>query len=469
MNKQLEDRTNVDVEKIEKSIGGSERGTFFRYPFNLGSVKMYQPPRGTRDFLPEEMYKRNWVLDQIRGVYEAYGFEPLGTPAFESWELLKLKSGADVINQIYYFKDKADRELGLRFDLTTSLARVVAVHRELQMPFKRYAMGTVWRYENPSEKRFREFWQADADTVGVSDSIADAEVLAAAVDCLKKMGFDGFVIKLNDRRILEAFIRKAGVPQDRLLDAIRAVDKLLKIGKDGVIEELTKLSVEVESANLLLDSLTQTGAPAKVLDDTEKKLSDSPEGLLGLKALRELIEYAKSFGYVEYIVVELSLARGLDYYTGPVFEVLAEGYENYGSIAGGGRYDGIINLMGGGSTPATGISFGIERLVPLIETKGGFKDLKLGVDVLIAPISELMKDEAIKVAQDLRSVGVSTIVDLLGRRFSKQLEYANKKGVRKVVIIGERELEEGCLTIRDMKTGEQVKVERSKLLECIAA
>ena len=430
---------------------------------------MYQPPRGTRDFLPDEMYKRNWVLDRIREVYEAYGFEPLGTPAFESWELLKLKSGEDVINQIYYFKDKADRELGLRFDLTTSLARVVAVHRELQMPFKRYAMGTVWRYENPSEKRFREFWQADADTVGVSGSIADAEVLSAAVDCLKKMGFDGFVIKLNDRRILEAFIRQAGVPKDSVLGVIRAVDKLLKIGKEGVIEELAKMSMEKESAAHLLDSLSIIGTPDSVLTETEKKFADSPEGQEGLKALRDLVEYAKSFGYAEYIVVELSLARGLDYYTGPVFEVLAKGYEDYGSIAGGGRYDGIINLMGGGSTPATGISFGIDRLVPLIEMKGGFNGIELGVEVLIAPISDAVKGEAIRITQDLRAVGIPTVIDLLGRRFSKQLEYANKKGVRKVVIVGERELKEGCLTIRDMKTGTQVKVERSRLLECIGS
>jgi histidyl-tRNA synthetase len=429
---------------------------------------MYQPPRGTRDFLPEEMYKRNWVLDQIRSVYEAYGFEPLGTPAFESWELLKLKSGEEVINQIYYFKDKADRELGLRFDLTTSLARVVSVHRELQMPFKRYAMGTVWRYENPSEKRFREFWQADADTVGVSSSIADAEVLSAAVDCLKKMGFEGFVIKLNDRRILEAFIKQAGVSQEHILDAIRTVDKLLKIGGEGVIEELVKLSVKKESAVQLLGSLSITGSPESILDETEKTLINSTEGLAGLKALRELIEYANSFGFAEYIVVELNLARGLDYYTGPVFEVLAEGYEDYGSIAGGGRYDGIINLMGGSRTPATGISFGIDRLIPLIEMKGGFRKIKLGVDVLVVSISNSVKSEAIQVAHDLRTVGISAIIDLLGRRLSKQLEYASKKGVRKVVIIGERELQEGYLTIRDMKTGTQVKVERPKLLECIS-
>jgi histidyl-tRNA synthetase len=428
---------------------------------------MYQPPRGTRDFLPDEMYKRNWVLEQIREVYEAYGFEPLGTPAFESWDLLKMKSGGDVVNQIYYFKDKADRELGLRFDLTTSLARVVAMHRELQMPFKRYAMGTVWRYENPSEKRFREFWQADADTVGVNDSIADAEILSAAVDCLKRMGFDGFLIQLNDRRILEEFIKQTGASKERVLEAIRAVDKLMKIGREGVIEELRKLSIGQEEAGILLNSLSLKGIPEDVLSQTEDKLKDSPEGLKGCKALRDIIIHAKSFGYAQYIEIELSLARGLDYYTGPVFEVSAKGYEDYGSIAGGGRYDDIISIFGGNITPATGISFGIERLVPLLDKKGVFEKIALGVDILVAPISENAKSEAIKVAQELRSAGHSTVIDLLSRRFSKQLEYADKKRVRKVIIIGDKELAEGYLTVRDMKTREQTRIDRASLLDCI--
>jgi histidyl-tRNA synthetase len=428
---------------------------------------MYQPPRGTRDFLPEEMNKRNWVLDQIKDVFGAYGFEPLGTPAFESWELLKMKSGEDVINQIYYFKDKSERELGLRFDLTTSLARVVATHRELQMPFKRYAMGTVWRYESPSEKRFREFWQADADIIGVSDAIADSEVLSAAVDCLKRMGFEGFVIKLNDRRILEAFILQTGIEKGLVLKAIRAVDKLLKMGRENVIDELSKLSIQPELASKLLDILSRTGSPENILSQTEKELNGSQEGLKGCKALRDMIKYSESFGYVEYLVVELSLARGLDYYTGPVFEVLAKGYEDYGSIAGGGRYDEIINLFGGETTPATGISFGIERLVPLLDRKGGFKGKGLGVAILVAPTSDKVRGEAIKIAQELRSAGFSTNLDLLGRRLSKQLEYANKKHVRNVVIVGEREIAEGCITIKDMKTGDQTKVDRVKLLEHI--
>jgi histidyl-tRNA synthetase len=430
---------------------------------------MYQPPRGTRDFLPDEMYKRNWVLEQIREVYEAYGFEPLGTPAFESWELLKMKSGEDVINQIYYFKDKADRELGLRFDLTTSLARVVSTHRELQMPFKRYAMGTVWRYENPSEKRFREFWQADADTVGVTDAIADAEVLSAAVDCLRRMGFEGFVIKLNDRRILESFILQTGIDKTRILDAIRSVDKLLKIGREGVIEELGRYNMSKESAGKLLDILSLSGSPKDILQKAEAQLNSFPEGLKGCKALRDMIEYAKAFGYAEFLIVELNLARGLDYYTGPVFEVLAKGFEDYGSIAGGGRYDEIINLLGGGTTPATGISFGVERLVPLLEKKGGFVNIQLGVDILVAPISDKMKGEAIKIAQELRAVGKDTIVDLLGRKFSKQLEYADKKNVRTVVIIGEKEAAENCVTIRDMKSGNQVKIPRNELIKYISS
>jgi len=428
---------------------------------------MYQPPRGTRDFLPDEMYKRNWVLEQIREVYEAYGFEPLGTPAFESWELLKMKSGEDVINQIYYFKDKADRELGLRFDLTTSLARVVSTHRELSMPFKRYAMGTVWRYENPSEKRFREFWQADADTVGVTDAIADAEVLSAAVDCLKRMGFEGFVIKLNDRRILESFILQTGIEKTRVLDAIRAVDKLLKIGREGVIEELARYNMSHEAAGRLLDTLSLTGSPQNILELAEVGLKDSPEGLKGCKALRDMVEYAMAFGYAKFLVVELNLARGLDYYTGPVFEVLAKGYEDYGSIAGGGRYDEIINIFGGATTPATGISFGIDRLVSLLEKKGGFEKIQLGVDILVAPISESMKAEAIKIAQELRAAGIDTVIDLLGRRFSKQLEYADRKHVGTVVIIGEKEAAEGSVTVRDMKSGNQEKVPRAKLLDYI--
>ena len=431
-------------------------------------VDMFQPPRGTRDFLPEEMLKRNWVLDRIREVYEVYGFEPLGTPAFESWELLKVKSGDNIINQIYYFKDKSDRELGLRFEWTASLARVVSSHRELQMPFKRFAIGPVWRYENPSEAHYREFWQADADIVGVSDQIADAEILATTVDCLRSLGFKDFVIKLNDRRILEAFIELVGMSEEKALDIIRSVDKLGKIGRDGVVKELSKYVQNEDSIIKLLDLISIKASAEDVLKHATKCLEKQPEGVKGCVALKSILDYSKPFGYYDYIVVDLTLARGLDYYTGPVFEVSAKGYEDYGSIAGGGRYDEIIGLFGGEPTPATGVALGIERIVQLLDRKNGFENLRLGVEVLVSPVSESVKSTAIEVAQSLRKSGISTTLDLLGRGLSKQLNFADRKGIRKVIIVGEKELKKGCVTLRDMATGDQKKVKIDELPSLLA-
>jgi len=270
---------------------------------------MFQPARGTRDFLPEEMQRRNWALDRIREVFEAYGYEPLGTPAFESWEMLKLKSGEDIINQIYYFRDKSDRELGLRFEWTASLCRVVASHRELPRPFKRYAIGPAWRYERPSEKRFREFWQADVDIVGVADVIADAEVLAVAVDCFKRLGFEGFLIRLNDRRILEAFVEIAGMPKERSLDIFRAVDKLDKIGVEGVMDEMAKVGASAEASSRLLELMESKGKPKTTLDEIRETLAGSKVGLSGCNALSAITGYAAAFGIEPYMVMDFSLAR----------------------------------------------------------------------------------------------------------------------------------------------------------------
>jgi histidyl-tRNA synthetase len=332
------------------------------------------------------------------------------------------------------------------------------------MPFKRYATGPVWRYEKPTEKRFREFWQADVDVFGVADSVADAEVLAAAVDALEALGFQGFIVRVNDRRILKAMAALSGVPEERSLDAFRAVDKLAKIGRDGVVEELRVISPSDEDSNKLLDMLGMVGEPEKVLNSARSILRDSPEGIKGCDALSGLYEYAKGFGYAQYMVVDLSLARGLDYYTGPVFEVFAKGYEDYGSIAGGGRYDEIVELFGGQPTPATGVSFGVDRLTPILDAKGAFKGLKLGADIYVAPVGESVKVEAIRITQMLRRAGRSAVVDMMGRRLGKQFEYADKKGIPTVVVVGEKDLADGEVTVRDMRTGNQTKVRVDALL-----
>jgi histidyl-tRNA synthetase len=430
---------------------------------------MFQPPRGTRDYLPEDQMKRNWVIDQVRKVFEDYGYEPLGSPAFEPLDMLRIKSGEDIIDQIYAFKDKSDRELALRFEHTASTVRVVASHRELVLPFKRYALGPVWRYERPTEKRFREFWQADADIFGVADSVADAEVLAVAVEALRKLGFQGFVVTLNDRRILKSMVELAGVPEEKSLDAFRAVDKLAKIGVEGVVEELRGVSPSDEASVNLLNLLSLKGRPSEVLASAADILKGYPEGVAGCRALLSLVEYAEAFGFAQYITVDLSLARGLDYYTGPVFEVLARGHEDYGSIAGGGRYDEIVQLFGGEPTPATGISFGVDRLTPILEEMGAFKDLTLGAEVYVAPVSASVKLEAVKITQMLRNAGRSTVVDMMGRRLGRQFEYADKKNIPVVVVVGEKDLARGEVTVRDMKTGDQAKVKVSELVSRLEA
>ena len=425
---------------------------------------MFQPPRGTRDYLPADQQKQNWVVDQVREVFEAYGFEPLGTPAFENLDMLTIKSGDDIINQIYNFKDKSDRDLALRFEHTASTVRVVASHPNLVKPFKRYAIGPVWRYERPSEKRFREFWQADVDIFGVEGSIADAEILAVVMDAFRALGFEGFTINLNDRRILTSIVALCGIPEEKSLDAFRAVDKLGKIGRDGVIKELHGISPYEEASMKLLDMLGINGAPDEVLSQTKTMLQDYPEGVKGVEALEDLYEYAKGYGYVDLLRIDLSLARGLDYYTGPVFELIAKGFEEWGSIAGGGRYDEIVELFGGPPTRATGIAFGISRVTPILDEKGAFDDMTLGAKVYVAPVNAKVTNEAIKIAQQLRAKGIPTMVDMMGRRLGKQFEYADKKGILSVVIVGERELAENSVTVRNMKTGDQTSVKLDDLV-----
>ncbi len=424
---------------------------------------MFQPPRGTRDYLPEDQLKKNRVVDIIREVYESYGYEPLDTPAFEYMDMLRIKSGEDVLNQVYAFKDKSERELALRFEHTASTVRVVATHRELQMPFKRYIIGPTWRYERPSETRFREFLQADVDVFGVESSIADAEVISAVVEAFSRLGFEGFTIYLNDRRVLRSIVELAGIPPENSLDAIRAVDKIKKIGRDGVIEELRGISPHEMASMKLLDMIGLKGEPLEVIDSAKEMLKEYPEGVKGCEALEDLIKYADAFGFVEYIEVDLSLARGLDYYTGPIFEVFAKGYEEYSSLAGGGRYDEIVELFGGEPTPATGISFGVDRVTMILEEKGAFKGLSLGAEVYVAPVNEDMVLKAIEITQSLRRAGVSAIVDLMGRTLGKQFEYADKKGIPTVVIVGEKDLAEASVTVRDMETGDQEKVKVDEL------
>jgi histidyl-tRNA synthetase len=429
-------------------------------------------PRGMRDFLPGEMIARRKAFSAVRRVYESHGFCPMETPALESIPVLAAKCGEDVSKQIFRVQDS---DLGLRFDLTVPLARVVASNASIPKPFKRYCIARVWRREEPQKGRFREFWQADADIVGSASKRCEAELLSAAAEALCALGFSGVKIRLNSRKALDAAIERSGIPREQAATVLRSLDKLEKIGEEAVARELKEKGIPDAGAAKLLSfgkinggyprvaasdpvfiSAKNTGA----LEEAEKFLS----GAQGAReALAELSEVCAN--YALYAVssrvpaeIDFSLVRGLDYYTGPVFEFAAGG-GLVGSVGGGGRYDGLIGLYGSQQVPAVGVSLGIERILALT---GAGQQAAKGVcsiaDVLVAPVKPEHYPYAVKVLDELRSAGVNSEIDVMARNLKKQLESANSQGTRFVAIVGEREKSETKVTLRDLETGQESMV-----------
>ena len=422
-------------------------------------------PRGTRDFLPWDMIKRRFVVETVRSVFELYGYDEIETPAFELLDVLTAKCGPDVKEQIYAFKDKAGRDLGLRFDLTVPLARVVASHPDLPKPFKRYCISRVWRYEEPQSGRFREFWQADADIVGSAKMDADAEVVALAISCLKRLGMKNFRVRLNNRKILESIAASADVEKELWLGVFRAIDKLDKVGQEGVRRELEKLGLSGDQISTIMMQISKCGDVDAVEREVSHALND--RGKEGFNELAEIISNLELYNCSEYVVVDLSLARGLDYYTGPIFEISAETNVNVGSVAGGGRYDNLIELLGGPPTPATGISLGIDRLVEVLGEANMLPTARTLTQAFIAYTSPSLKKEVIAVAEKLRDRGIRVEVDVMGRKLDRQLKYADAKGIPYVVILGPQEVERGVYRVRDMSAREERLVNLQELLELL--
>jgi histidyl-tRNA synthetase len=422
----------------------------------------FKPPKGTRDFLPAEMIKRQFVIEVIRKKFEDYGFDCLETPVFEDWQMLAKKCGEEVKQQIFRFKDKAGRKLGLRFDLTIGMARVIANNPQISKPFKRYCIAPVWRYEDITKGRKREFWQADIDIIGSSSMEAEAECLACAVDCIKSLGFKNFQIVLNNRKILDGLLKLASIPLEKNLEIFRAIDKLEKIGKENVKEELKKIGLEENQIKKLFKLLTIKGDVEEVLDRAKKLFKGIKIAEEGLEELNKIFEFSKIYDFSKYLIIDFSLARGLDYYTGPIFEIRIK-TEKIGSVAGGGRYDKLIEILGGKATPATGISLGIERIFQIMEKEKMFKLPKTKAKVFVANVNQKMKEEAIKISKKLREKGIPCQTDLMNRSLTRQLEYCNALGIPFVLIVGEREIKEKKFKLRDM----QKKVEKKLSLEKI--
>lgn len=418
--------------------------------------------RGVRDFLPEEALARQRITDTLRSVFERYGYAPLETPAIERKDVLSAKfaGGAEIMKEIFKVEDQGGRELALRYDLTVPLAKVVGMNPNIPKPFKRYQIQPVWRDGPIKLGRYREFMQADVDIVGTKSMLADAEILSIAAEIFARLGID-VVIKVSNRKLMNGVLAAAGIKENKM-EAILAIDKLEKSGTDAVRQELADKGFKKKEIEALIKLLSLKGRNSELLAKLDKMITNE-EGKEGIKELKELLEYCALMG-VE-IKIEPSLARGLEYYTGPVYEVYSKASKIASSLAGGGRYDKMIGMfIGRGEYPATGISFGLE---PIFEAMRGRKGArKTTAKVLVIPVAALK--EAVKAAAALRRQGVNAEVDLMGRGISANLDYANALGIPYVVFLGREELKLGKLKLRNMKTGKEKFVATDKIKNEIA-
>ncbi|MBI1974207.1 histidine--tRNA ligase [Candidatus Micrarchaeota archaeon] len=420
-------------------------------------------PKGTRDVMPERMILKNRLLDKLRATFEKYGFNPLETPALQRTDVLSLKyaGGAEILKETFRLEDQGGRKLGLRYDLTVPLSRLVAESRSLPKPFKRYELGVVWRDGPLKAGRYREFYQCDVDVVGPESMVADAEFIAITEDIFEQLGLD-IVIHVNNRKLLSGIMELAGVPSEKTSSTILAVDKLLKIGKEGVEKELAGKGIDKKAVKKLMDLLATKENGAKLLSKLEKEV-ENPLAQEGIRELKQLFSYIGEFGVKEKnVFFEASLARGLEYYTGTVFEAFLKDKSRISSsLAGGGRFDKMIGAFAGtgDKVPAVGISFGLETIMDALAKDESQKTV---VRVLVIPIGAL--EYALQVASTLRKAGINTDIDLMGRGLSKNLTFASNASIHYAAIVGEREAKEGCVMLKDLKSGKQEKVIASKLI-----
>jgi histidyl-tRNA synthetase len=421
--------------------------------------------KGMRDFLPERMIVRQHVMGTLRTVFERHGFEPIDTPALEYYETLTGKYGEDE-RLIYHFEDHGGREIGLRYDLTVPLARFVAQHRnELVFPFKRYHIGPVWRADRPQKGRYREFWQCDADIVGTKSMLADADVVSIVIESLAAINMPNFVVHINHRKLLESLALYAGVSEDRAGSVYRAIDKLGKIGESGVVKELEAAGVDASTAGRIVDLVSISGPPDAVLSTVSERLSGISLAREAIADLEDLFEFLAALGAApEHYVFDLALARGLEYYTGPVFETTVD-EPKIGSLGGAGRYDTLVGMFSGQDIPATGMSLGLERIIDVVEELGLLHLPTTVSDVFVTIFSPESVDESLAVAARLRASGIRTEVYMEDHRdLGRQFRYASRRGIPFAVVIGPEEASRGVVSVRDMSTSEQIEVAAADLV-----
>lgn len=421
-------------------------------------------PRGMRDFLPQQMILRQHVIDVIREVFERFGYEPLSTPSVELHETLTGKYGPDAERMIYDVSRSGGKEkLALRYDLSVPLSRVAAMYPDLQKPFKRYQISPVWRGERPGKGRYREFYQCDVDTVGSASMLADAEMVDIMHEVLDRLGFEDFVVRINNRKILTGIGQFAGVPEELLGGLYRSIDKLERIGLDGVKEELEANQIPQDVVARLLELLQVTGDDRAILGELRQRLGDYPAAVEGIQELEEILAYLDSLDVSpERFQVDFAMVRGLGYYTGPIYETVVQ-KPRIGSICGGGRYDELIGMFTDRSYPATGTSFGIERIIDVMQELKMFPP-EVGTtttQVLVTIFDEAHTSASLELSSDIRKGGLNTELYFENDPLGDQIRYALKKGIPYVVIVGPDELAADQVTIRNLPLKQQRTVDRS--------
>jgi histidyl-tRNA synthetase len=430
-----------------------------------------KPPSGMRDFLADDVVRRRHVLGVVQRVYEAFGFVPLETPTIENLSTLLGKYGPEgdqLLYRLLHRRDKLKRAIeagvasdgglteldlaaeGLRYDLTVPLARVVANYKDLPAFYKRYQIQPVWRADRPARGRFREFYQCDVDITGTQSLVADAEVCGAIAAVLRELGFSSFRILTNHRELLRALVRRAGIPDELESQALIALDKLDKVGADGVERELAQKGIAPEAAAGLLARLDEMRADGAL----QALAAGEDAGAVGAKELLELFENVAAGPAAEHVVFDPTLARGLSYYTGPIFEVQVDGLA--GSLGGGGRYDNLIGMFQKQQVPAVGFSLGLERVLLVMTEREMFPDLGIGPQVLLCRMADVPAADAVRCASALRAAGVRVEVYADPAPMKKQLSYANAVGVGHVAILGAQEVAAGTVALKDLGSGEQV-------------
>ncbi len=411
-------------------------------------------PRGTRDFLPKDMAKRQSVMEKIESVFTNFGYNTIETPAIEYAETLLGQYGNEDSKLTYTFKDKGGREIALRYDQTVPFARFVAAyHKNLPMPFKRYQIAPVWRADKPGKGRYREFYQCDVDIIGTKSLLAEGEIAKVVDRVFESLGFDSFEIKFNSRRLINSILGSLNIPLDEQKEVIRALDKLGRVESERVAKELGSFVTE-EAIETLLGVITTQGTNGQKIAFLEEYDTKEIKGFLAI---------CDAFGISKKrLVFDLTLARGLDYYTGIVFEVFLPKVD-IGAVCAGGRYDGLCSLFSTEQFSGVGVAFGFDRIMIAMEELNMFCDVKLNSRVLVTYFDEATLRNSLRILNDLQNAGINAEIYFEPEKLGKQLKYADKKEIPFVVICGPDEIQRGEATIKVMKTGKQKRIPQNQL------